>query len=95
VDLIALFRNGDLSATLENQLAKARRAVDEVPEAEIRSADANTAANRIFSRFRVDPVTLTEGAISVQAEVADIDRLAVPGLDWGFLDDPRPFAVLG
>jgi len=88
MDVAALFREGDLSATLEAQLAKARRAVDEVAEAEFRSGDANAIAARLFTRFRVEPISLTEGAISVQAEEADIDRRAVPGLDWGFPDDP-------
>lgn len=82
MDVIALFRDGDLSATLENQLAKAQRAVDEVPEAELRVADASTTATRLFDRFKVDPVSLTEGAVSVQAEEADIDRRGVPGLDF-------------
>jgi hypothetical protein len=88
VDVIALFRDGDLSATLENQLSKAQRAVNEVPETELRVAEANTIATRLFERFKVDPVTLTEGAVSVQAEEADIDRRMVPGLDWGFPGDP-------
>lgn len=76
-----LFVEGDLSATLAAMLAKARRAVDEVPEGNFREADASELADQIFSRFAVRPVSLTEGAISVQAEETDIDRRRFSDMD--------------
>jgi len=85
---MALFVDGDLSATLDHQLAKARRAVEDLPEAEPRDLDSSVITERLLGQFRVDPIALTEGAISVQAQDADIDRRRVPGLDWGFPDDP-------
>lgn len=85
---IALFVDGDLSATLEHQLAKARRAVEELPESEFPDSDSSVIGERLLGQFRADPIVLTEGAISVQAQDADIDRRRVPGLDWGFPEDP-------
>jgi hypothetical protein len=83
----ALFHNGDLSATLENQLSKAQRAVDEPSDTEFREAGPAVVAERIINRYRVEPITITEGAISVQAEDADIQRRPIPDLDWGFPGD--------
>ena len=88
MNLIPLFCHGDLSATLEAQLAEARRAVDEIPETQFRAADMSATGNKLFTRFGVEPVSITEGAISVQAEDADIDRRSVPDRDWGFPGDP-------
>lgn len=79
-----LFVEGDLSATLDGMLAKARRAVDEVPEGSFRAADANALADEIFGRFAVRPISLTEGAISVEAQEADIDRRRFRDIDHGF-----------
>lgn len=80
----ALFVDSDLSATLDAMQAKARRAVDEVPEGRFRAADSNELADEIFRRFVVRPVSLTEGAISVRAQEADIDRRRFRDLDHRF-----------
>lgn len=83
-----LFVEGDLYSTLEEHLAKARRAVDDLPEARFRSSSPVSITAEILTEWRVRPLVLTEGAVSVQAADADIDRRLVPNLDWGFEDDP-------
>lgn len=83
----ALFHDGDLSATLESQLARAQRAVDEPSDADFLDTGPDAVAAQIIQEYGVEPIGITEGAISVQAEDADIDRRRVPDLDWGFPGD--------
>ena len=83
----ALFCDGDLSATLENQLAKAQRAVDDLSDSQFRDAGPMAIGARILKDFGVEPIALTEGAISVQAEDTDIERRRIPDLDSGFPGD--------
>jgi hypothetical protein len=79
-----LFLDGDLRATLDANLERARQAADAIPETEFRESDPSKLATEIFSRFAVTPIELTEGAVSVQAEDADIDRRRFRDMDHGF-----------
>lgn len=77
----ALFVDGDLSATLQAQLERAGRAVDEIPEARFTATEPSIVATDVYTQFRVEPLELTEGAISVEAEDADIDRRMFRDMD--------------
>jgi hypothetical protein len=83
-----LFLDGDLSATLDARLTKAKRAVDEFPEAKFRSTDPTALATQFLRQFRVEPVTVTEGAVSVEAHDAAIDRRKISNIDFAFPGDP-------
>lgn len=69
----ALFMDGDLAATLRAQRDRALRAVDEITESAFRSEDPNGVVARLYEQFRIEPIALTEGAISVEAHYADVD----------------------
>jgi hypothetical protein len=86
--MIQMFRQGDLRTTLEAAIASARRAVDNVPEDEFRSEEAAAVTFRLFQHYKANPVSLVEGAISVQADEANIDRRRLGGIDLGFPEDP-------
>lgn len=78
-----LFVEGDLTATLRAQRQKALRAVDEIRESEFTSVDPSELAAKLYDQFHVEPVALTEGAISVEAHDADIDRRKFRDIDHG------------
>jgi len=69
----ALFMDGDLVATLRVQRDRALRVVDEITESTFRSEDPYAVVARLYEQFWMEPVALTEGAISVEAHDADVD----------------------
>jgi hypothetical protein len=83
----ALFHDGDLSDALRQQIERARRAVEELPELSFRDDDPKSIGTRIVQDHSAATIAITDGAISVQASDADIDRRNIPGLDWGFAGD--------
>ena len=80
----ALFIDGDLAATLRAQRDKALRAVDEITESTFRSEDPSRVVAELYDQFRMEPVVLTEGAISVEAHDADIDPRRFRDIGRGF-----------
>ena len=84
----ALFIDGDLAATLRAQRDKALRAVDEITESTFRSEDPSRVVAELYDQFRMEPVVLTEGAISVEAHDADIDPRRFRDIDRGFRSTP-------
>lgn len=79
-----MFADGDLRATLDAQLEMVRRSVDDIPERDFRAADPSELATKLYERFVIEAVEVTEGAISVQAEDAEIDRRRFRDIDHGF-----------
>jgi hypothetical protein len=75
---------GDLRPTLEALTTRARKSVESIPEASFKAQDPSEVATKIFAENSVAPIELTEGAISVSAGDADIDRRRIPDMDWGF-----------
>lgn len=76
-----LFADGDLRATLDNERRKAEHACDQVSEADLRSLGAEAMAAQLTAQFRVEPITLTEGAVSVWAQETAIDPRKLGGVD--------------
>lgn len=88
MSVIPLFHDGDLAGALERQLTMAKESVNAVPEPEFRATDPAAITARFARKYTANPVSITEGAISVQASDAQIDRRRVRDRDFGFPGDP-------
>jgi hypothetical protein len=88
-----LFRQYDLRRTLDNQEPEIDKAIEAYPaDALARDSEEELVAH-FAERFRVDAPVITEGAISVAAEEAQIDVSGDRNRDiW---DRSRPFYVPG
>lgn len=68
-----LFHQAPLSAVLENQKEAVRKAVEQVPPDRMREDDEAAIVSDLFDRFVISPIQFTEGAISAEAEEAQVD----------------------
>ena len=69
----ALFHGASLRDVFEQQEAAARAAIDQIAAAEMREGDETAIVSQIVDRFRIAPIQFTEGAISAEAEEAQVD----------------------
>lgn len=83
----ALFAQYDLRGLLDERRQDALRDVGAASPTQLR-ADVELHAAQLWDAHRLRPVLLTEGATSVEAVEASIDRRTLPGLDHGFRGGP-------
>lgn len=92
-DLRVLFNEGQLRAVFDNQEKEMLRALESISANQFRTQDDSTIVASLTSKFGIQPVELTEGAISVDAQEAKVD---VSG-SWerDIMDRSRPYYVPG
>ena len=88
-----LFRDYDLHAVLENQREQMVRAINDADASVVVGRPVEDIADDFVHQFELDPPELTEGAISVDVEEAQVDVSGDP--NRFFLDHDRPFYVPG
>ncbi len=88
-----LFQKYDLRAVLEKQRLAVVKAVEEYPADGLTQEPEEQLICRFVEEFRVDPPVLTEGAISVSAEEAQVDVSGNP--NRMIFDRSHPFYVPG
>jgi hypothetical protein len=88
-----LFSDGDLSATLRSQEEKVEGAAQDIPADHAVANSAEDLAAALVEEFRIDPIALDEGAMTVSSRDEQIDVSRDP---MRFIRDPsRPFYVPG
>lgn len=92
-DMPVLFNEGQLRAVFDNQEAEMLRALDSISAQQFRTEDDSTIVASLTSKFAIQSIELTEGAISVDAQEAKVD---VSG-SWerDVMDRSRPYYVPG
>jgi hypothetical protein len=68
-----LFSDYDLRAVLDNQREHMLRAIDDADASVVSGRPAEEVAEEFVRQFRLEPPVLTEGAISVDVEEAQVD----------------------
>ncbi len=91
-----LFRDYDLHAVLENQREQMVQAINGADASVLTGRSTEEVADEFVRQFQVDPPELTEGAISVDVEEAQVDVSGDPRsmvhLPW-LLSFPRAFVL--
>jgi TIR domain-containing protein len=88
-----LFHEFNLRSTLENQDRAMSKAVEAYPAANLSQEPEDELVSHFVEQFKVETPVITEGAISVAAEEAEVD---VSGdFDRNISDRDRPFYVAG
>jgi hypothetical protein len=92
-DMRVLFNEGQLRGVFDSREKKMLAALEAISAEQFRAEDDSTIITNLTSKFRIEPVELTEGATSVDAQEAKVD---VSG-SWerDIMDRSSPYYVPG